>query len=626
MVEKLNRRLDIQALRGIAVLAVIFFHAKPNLFPLGYLGVDIFFVISGFIVTPLIIRIQSESLSSRENLVNLKNFYIRRFFRLAPAMGTTLMVVALGIFLFGNLNDHLRFAKQGLITLILLGNLGAYKLSGDYFHHYPNPLIHTWSLSVEEQIYLLLPIIILIMFQKRRILKNRLAKVYFGIISVSLTLFLIPQVMYPIYTLLHFSNPENINYYSPLSRVWEFCLGGLIFIFKREQEINRPIMNLAALGGLTLLIFGPFQLSTTSASAFAAILSAVTIHLSGRHKHEDKFTLTLIWVGDRSYSIYLIHMPIIYFAIYSPSTESQPEFIKAILTLAAIGATILLGNLSYTQIEERFRKPRSKPSILPQPKSMGVGRAVLFFTLLPATIFLLMIFSFNKNYFGLVHIDKPPYAGDQLPKLCIPVNELRDFPCRFIGGKQKKSLVLIGNSHAVHLSIALNDVAQESGYQLYYWGDFSTKQDLAAFLEILRPQSIIISEYWKNETLEDSTGISQKMVNLKKYAKKIIIVGSPPVFPDALQYMNQRSIFSHKYNAPRHFKIGEMDKAAAQSSRVIKDLALRENFEFIDPVTNFCDLKNCWRWLDKNWLYYDDNHLSISGANLLKPLFVSILK
>lgn len=626
MVEKLNRRLDIQALRGIAVLAVVFFHARPSLFPLGYLGVDVFFVISGFIVTPLVIRIQAESFSRRENLINLKNFYIRRFYRLAPAMGTTLMVAALGIFLFGNLNDHLRFAKQGLTTLLLLGNIGAYKLSGDYFHPYPNPLIHTWSLSVEEQIYLLLPILILIIFQKRQILKNRLASVYLCITGLSLTFFLIPQVLYPLYSLLHFSIPENFSYYSPLSRIWEFCLGGLIFLFKREQKRYLWVFNMAALGALTLLLFGPFQLSTIPASTFAAILSAATIHLSVYHKQERKLALTLIWIGDRSYSIYLIHMPIIYIAIYSPSTEFQTEFIKVILTVMAIGATFLLGNLSYTCIEERFRRRESKPSTQPAPQGMAVGKAVLLFTLLPTLIFSLMIFCMDKNYFGLVHINKPPYAGDQFPKLCIPENGLRDLPCKFSGDEQKKILVLIGDSHAVHLSIALNEVAQESGYELYFWGDFSREQNLATFLEILKPQSIIVSKYWESETLKDSNGISQDLVKLKKYTKSLVIVGSTPVFPDALQYMNQRSVFAPKYNPPHDFKIGEMDIAAIQGARVISDFALKEQIQFIDPSKNFCDLRKCWRWLDKNWLYHDDDHLSINGANLLKPSFASILK
>ncbi len=622
----MNRRLDIQALRGIAVLAVIFFHARPSLFPLGYLGVDVFFVISGFIVTPLIIRIQAESYSRKENLINLKNFYTRRFYRLAPAMGTTLIAAALGIFLFGNLNDHLRFAEQGLTTLMLLGNIGAYKLSGDYFHPYPNPLIHTWSLSVEEQIYLLLPILILIIFQKRQILKNGLALVYLCITGLSLTFFLIPQILYPIYSLLHFSVPENFSYYSPLSRIWEFCLGGLIFLFKREQKNYLKLFNVGVLSALTLLLFGPFHLSTTLASTFAAILTAATIHLSVYYNQERKFALTLIWIGDRSYSIYLVHMPIIYLAIYSPSTELQSGFTKIILSVTAIGATFLLGNLSYSRIEERFRIRESKPSIQPTQQGMAAGKAVLLFTLLPAAVFALMIFCLDKNYFGLVHINKPPYAGDQFPKLCIPENGLRDLPCKFLGAEKKKAVVLIGDSHAVHLSIALNEVAQESGYQLYFWGDFSRDQNLVAYLETLKPQRIIVSKYWKNETLRGSSGISQDLVKLKKYAKSLVIVGSTPVFPDALQYMNQRSVFAPKYNPPHDFKVSEMDIAATEGARAINSFALKERIRFIDPSANFCDLRKCWRWLDKNWLYYDDDHLSIKGANLLKPSFASILK
>ena len=164
-------RNDIQVLRGIAVIAVVFFHAKEGIFPQGYLGVDVFFVISGFVVTPLIIRIFPESIASpREVLRGLKTFYLRRFFRLAPALGVTLIFSLLLILTLAPVSEYLRFAKQGISSLILLGNFGAYFYSGgNYFAPNPNPLIHLWSLSAEEQIYLVLPALLTpVLFQKKK--------------------------------------------------------------------------------------------------------------------------------------------------------------------------------------------------------------------------------------------------------------------------------------------------------------------------------------------------------------------------------------------------------------------------------------------------------------------------
>jgi peptidoglycan/LPS O-acetylase OafA/YrhL len=142
MLEKTKYRNDIQALRGVAVLAVLLFHAFDTIFPKGYLGVDVFFVISGFVVTPLILRIFTGA-SPQSVYKELRAFYRRRFFRLAPALTVTLAFTAALLFLIGPISDHQRIARSGIATLLLVGNLGAYKYAGNYFSPNPNPLVHT---------------------------------------------------------------------------------------------------------------------------------------------------------------------------------------------------------------------------------------------------------------------------------------------------------------------------------------------------------------------------------------------------------------------------------------------------------------------------------------------------
>ena len=172
MIGATKYRQDIQVLRGLAVLAVVVFHANETLFPLGYLGVDIFFVISGFVVTPLILRIFSEYEGGESRSSNIRLFYRRRFYRLAPALAVTLIFSVVSIFLFAPISIHERFARQGIATLLLAGNLGAYRYSGNYFSPDPNPLVHTWSLSVEEQIYVFLPLLFLLLLYKRKNIKK----------------------------------------------------------------------------------------------------------------------------------------------------------------------------------------------------------------------------------------------------------------------------------------------------------------------------------------------------------------------------------------------------------------------------------------------------------------------
>jgi peptidoglycan/LPS O-acetylase OafA/YrhL len=162
-------RPDIQILRGLSLFAVLLFHAKASLFPLGYLGVDIFFVISGFVVTPLIIKSIMPNAENNFFWVKsnkLKIFYMSRVYRLIPALMSTLFISFLLVIIFGPVADHGRFTSQAITTLTLIGNIGAYRYSGNYFSTNPSPLLHLWSLCVESQIYIFIPFLLLIFKNK----------------------------------------------------------------------------------------------------------------------------------------------------------------------------------------------------------------------------------------------------------------------------------------------------------------------------------------------------------------------------------------------------------------------------------------------------------------------------
>ena len=164
MPNKIGFREDIQVLRGVALIAVVAFHAFEKVFPNGYLGVDVFFLISGFVITPQIIEIFNSDSGRAERL---KSFYIRRFYRLIPALGAMVAFSSLLLGLLGSPEDHERFARQGIATLLFGGNFGAYLYSQDYFSPNPNPLVHTWSLGVEQQFYVFLPLLLgLLLFRK----------------------------------------------------------------------------------------------------------------------------------------------------------------------------------------------------------------------------------------------------------------------------------------------------------------------------------------------------------------------------------------------------------------------------------------------------------------------------
>ena len=135
---RMTKRSDLQAIRGIALTFVLLYHAKKSFIPNGYLGVDIFFVLSGFVVTPLMLKIlDTESIpKTRQNLLH---FYKKRFLRLIPAIGASLLLLFPAIFLLSPIEDLDSIYRQALSTLYGFGNVGAYKYSGDYFTPLLNP-------------------------------------------------------------------------------------------------------------------------------------------------------------------------------------------------------------------------------------------------------------------------------------------------------------------------------------------------------------------------------------------------------------------------------------------------------------------------------------------------------
>ena len=391
-----HHRKDIQVLRGIAVLSVVLFHAKEDFFSAGYLGVDVFFVISGFVVTPLIIRIFNNQTTIRGILGNLLGFYRRRIYRLAPALGAVLAVSAIAIFLAGNLYDHGRFARQGIATLLLLGNIGAFRYSGNYFSPNPNPLVHTWSLSVEEQIYLLLPLIIILATRKKKHPVGKIVTTLLTILIISLTLFLFPQLLNFLNTHLGVHDVLTINFYSPFSRIWQFCLGGIIYHFAQKKSVGSQssslTFRLAMSASLIFLITPQIHLDTRVSSIIASTIAGCVIFYRSLLVLPNRIANILVWFGDRSYSIYLVHMPLIYIAKYSPLhlLESNRKFATAL----AVILSVILGHICFSKVEEKHRITPENAT----KRNYRLRRLVLVFILLPGFLFSLVAIASSHNY------------------------------------------------------------------------------------------------------------------------------------------------------------------------------------------------------------------------------------
>jgi peptidoglycan/LPS O-acetylase OafA/YrhL len=316
---KINK--EIQCLRGLSILGVIAFHSKDALTPNGYLGVDIFFLISGYLIIPRAI----EAVRTK----SLKKFYERRFRRLAPATIFMLLTMLPAMLILGSWQSHSQFAFQGILTLFLLGNVGAILITGDYFS--PNgfmPLVHTWSLSLEEQFYSLLPMVL----KARKFLLVILS-------AASLLLFVSKSVLN--------LQDEPWLFYLIFARIWEFHLGYLIYVRKSSTNLtwtNGIFPFLLLMVYIFLPVAGPNIIGTL----LVLILASMYI-LQGSREYKIIDILGLI--GNRAYSLYLFHMPILYLAKYSPLIYSQDRMVHTAIGLVI---TIAIAELCYRKFEYSF--------------------------------------------------------------------------------------------------------------------------------------------------------------------------------------------------------------------------------------------------------------------------------
>jgi peptidoglycan/LPS O-acetylase OafA/YrhL len=642
MFSETKYRRDIQVLRGLAVLAVVLFHANENYFPLGYLGVDVFFVISGFVVTPLILRIFTDQTNGGGRISNLRNFFKRRFYRLAPALAVTLIISAISIFLLGSISDHQRFARQGIATLLLVGNVGAYKYSGeDYFASDPNPLVHTWSLSVEEQIYIFLPLILIVILHNRRRLK-KITTVVLGCISaISFISFLFPVILQPLYSRAGIAEASQFSFFSPVDRIWQFGLGGLVF-FLLDGSYNRikdmpKSFNSAAVIAIAIILLGPIHIGLRSSSIFASLFAVFVIIFKSLDVLPEFLIKKLEWLGDRSYSIYLVHMPLVYIAKYSPAFQIGNGENQIVPSTIALVVSILLGALSYSKIENRYRD-RGKSD---HTSLRMIAVSILLTFAIPLTLFASIDYGQKKQYWGLDrNIPQPSYAGFLDPNC--DRDSRNGQPCTYANKGATKSVLLLGDSHAGHISQAVIDAAKLVNWNSVTWThsgcafqvldqekkvrDICIKNNRQAVEWILRntPNLIIVSQSISSES--NLSDLENALSAIHSIVPNILLIENTPKFPDGKDFMVSRSLLMSPYEPPKSFLLTEMESSSKYSSNQLAMWARGNGISTMDFTPLFCGKKICSRFSNGLWLYRDTGHLSVDGAELTIPQIENFLK
>jgi len=339
--KKSSYRSEIDGLRAVAVMSVIVFHAGVQGLSGGFIGVDIFYVISGFLITTIIVN------ALKKDELSFSVFYIRRIKRLLPAA----LFMVLATVVFGAViltpDKYLSLVKSAIYSNLFIANVWFMNNSG-YFDvsSQISPLVHMWSLSVEEQFYLLFPFILFVSYRI-----NRSTGVKFVIISIVIISFALSVLLSPQY--------HDFSFYMLVTRAWELGLGASVAISPAMRPDNHSLSRVITVTGALLISYGLITITHNNIypgylALFPVLGTVLIIFATANNKSFIKRVLSLAplqFLGKISYSAYLWHWPIVvYYRIYINQREFSGYEAAALVVLS-----VLAGYISWKYIEERYR-------------------------------------------------------------------------------------------------------------------------------------------------------------------------------------------------------------------------------------------------------------------------------
>ena len=633
-------RSDIQGLRGVAVILVLLYHAAAVL-PGGFIGVDVFFVISGYVIAG---SLQREWTSTGG--ISFRRFYARRVRRLLPALALLTAATVIASILFQSPNGpQQETAKTAFGATAFVANFVIFRSIGDYFSPIAenNPLLHIWSLSVEEQFFLVFPAAIAVGWSlARRQGTNRSIAAW-----IVAGVFLIPSILLSVlasYSLVDIpliGGPSRLfAFYSSFTRAWEFAVGALLVLLA-PQLSRLPKWLLARLSGVGFVliigsaltiseewIFPGFVVLLPVAGAAALILSGSTRRSDGRTMLEHPL---LVWVGDLSYSWYLWHWPVVVFTRLYFSDSWW-------VLLAAVGLSLVPAYLSWRYLES----PIIRSVRLSGRRVVGLLVVSLLVPGLVATVLTVG----SRSGWGL---DWPTGAHLVVQNDC-DHGEFTPSSCTWEVENSRGVVLLAGDSQSWAVADGVIEAAGELGYDttvatlngcafVYPVEDMELPGDWAGCKEFrsavtefaisTRPSAVIISN-WSYGYVGDepesrrrwTSGLVGMFEALNDIGVPVVLISSYPqgdddsisrsiiVRPDA-----DRSTDAVRSREGRAWLFGLETELAAEYDEV----------DILDPYEVFCDRSICRTAVDGTEYYTDTNHLSRAGALLLAPSLVEIL-
>ena len=503
-------RSEIDGLRALAVIPVIFFHAGFSFFSGGFVGVDVFFVISGYLITTIIIK------ELNNDTFSIKRFYERRARRILPALIFVILISSIISFIFLTRSELGSYFKSVIATLLFFSNFYFYKTT-PYFRSESDlePLLHTWSLSIEEQFYIIFPITLLLFhkFFKRYIF----LMLAFGFVA---SLF--------ICQFLALKTGGILNFYFTFSRVWELALGAIcahILIYK-NLSYSTLIKNLLSIIGIILIVFSIFFFSTqTVFPSFYTLVPTIGTSLIILFANKDTFINKilsikfLVGIGLISYSLYLWHQPLLAFGrIY------LDEF-SNLIKLSLILISLILSYLTFLFIETPFRK-----NIIIFKKNFFIKTFSIIFILNIFSLLIVDLYKPNSIFSTESMVAKKLSRGFSVAP---PGLEKRNFSkFKILYNENNPKNIIVGSSRIAFIG---ENLLQESSLNLSV--GTATLEDQIALtmlsISILKPQRILLAaDPWLFNKKEFPPYSSRWKFLEKEYytAKKMIIEKLPLMF------------------------------------------------------------------------------------------------
>ncbi len=659
-------RFDIQSLRAISVLLVIFYHFNFNfqnvpIFSGGFIGVDIFFIISGYVISNLIIKELED-----EKRFNLLKFLEKRLRRLVPALYFLLFVVFIAGLFFLLPSRFIQLSNDIIYNVFITSNFYFWESLQKYgaIVGIERPLLHTWSLSVEWQFYIFTSFLFFT-------LRKHLMK-YFNYYFISL--FLISIFL----NFFLLKNQINFNFYFSGSRYWEFLLGilirynqGILIEFVKKYCNEKFINILLFLSLLTIFLFSiSYQFLDSKKFYFLLAMfgASIIVLLGNTETLFSKYfnSKNLIFIGAISYSLYIWHYP---FASFFFTTEYQNYF-NNLTKLIVLIPLSLISIFSYRYIENTFRK-----SSMISKKNFYL----IFFT----SSLLLILISFHSinqgGYENRLKISKNQKA------FIFDYNQNRknpiDYPVKI--DKKKKTLLVLGNSHGgEYFELLINNKYLENKYNIIYSLiqikclknivngindsancfrklEFKKHKDFQYKMSFLNEVDVVVLKTkWSKEDIK----FLPKALNFfKKKGKKVIVTAANPEFeviekkdfktkikyknPILIHALFQKNTIVDKYYLSKnelpsdkdlkkmeieYFKKFEKDKFYS-INRQLKKISNENDVYFFEDIDIFCDIdkQKCSVLFDKIKIHWDEQgHTTFESKPYLaeKLMFSTNLK